>query len=411
MTRISDAPTRTTDADLADLAPDALRAELVTRAAALVPLLARNATQTENDRRVVEENITAIRDAGLFRIMVPRRFGGLETDIRTKLEVSRELAKGCGSTAWVTALQNVCAWFGGLASDECQNDIWGNDPDARVAGVFDPAARTRWVDGGWITTGRWAWASGILHADWCLVGVPMTDEHGDVVDQGLAFVPKTDVSVEDTWFVAGMKGTGSNTIVAEEIFIPEYRVMSVPGLIAGNPPTPHTDEALYRSAFIPVAALILVGAQLGLCQAALDFVIDKAPKRGITYTVYEQQVDAPTVQLAVARAATLVDTAHLHAYRAAADIDDAAREGRLLDYTERARVRMDTGYVAETARESIRLLCSAHGAGSFADASPLQRIWRDSEVASRHAVVHPEISALVYGRALLGISGDVTPLV
>jgi alkylation response protein AidB-like acyl-CoA dehydrogenase len=155
----------------------------------------------------------------------------------------------------------------------------------------------------------------------------------------------------------------------------------------------------------------LIGPQLGLAQAALDYVIEKAHKRGVTYTVYEQQVDSPTFQLAVARAANLVDSAHLHAYRAAADIDDAARAGRWPDYAARARVRMDTGYTAETAREAIRILCSAHGAASFADASPLQRWWRDSEVASRHGVVHPDISAEVYGRALLGFTEGVTPLV
>ena len=143
MTQTTDVPARGSATDLDDLDPEALRHELVNRATALLPLLTQNATRTENDRRVAEENITAIRDAGLFKIMVPRRFGGLETDIRTKLEVSRELAKGCGSTAWVTALQNVCAWIAGLSSDRCQNDIWGDNPNARVAGVFDPAAQTR----------------------------------------------------------------------------------------------------------------------------------------------------------------------------------------------------------------------------------------------------------------------------
>jgi 3-hydroxy-9,10-secoandrosta-1,3,5(10)-triene-9,17-dione monooxygenase len=411
MTTTTDTPAATTAGDLDDLEPEALRVELVARAAALVPLLAENAAETEADRRVVEENITAIRDAGLFRIMVPRRFGGLQTDIRTKLEVSRELAKGCGSTAWVTALLNVCAWIASLTSEQCQRDIWADDPDARVAGVFDPSAETRRVDGGWMTTGRWGYASGIWHADWCLVGVPVTDEQGEMIDQGLAFVPKTDISIDDTWFVAGMKGTGSNTIVADDVFVPEHRVVSVPKLIGGETATPYKDEALYRSAFVPVAALILVGVQLGLSQAALDFVVEKASKRGITYTTYERQTDAPTFQLAVARAASLVDTAHLHAYRAAADIDDAARDGRQLDYTARARVRMDTGRSAEAAREAIRILCSAHGAASFADVSPLQRWWRDSEIASRHAVVHPEISAEVYGRALLGMHEGVTPLV
>jgi alkylation response protein AidB-like acyl-CoA dehydrogenase len=410
MTTATDIPT-TAAGTLEELDPAALRAELVARAAALMPMLVSNASRTEADRRVVEENITAIRDAGLFRIMVPRRYGGLETDIRTKLEVSREIAKGCGSTAWVTALQNVCAWFAGLASEQCQDDIWADAPDARIAGVFDPSPDTTRVDGGWTLSGRWGYASGIWHADWCMLGMLLTDEQGEVYDQALAFIPKSDITIDDTWFVAGMKGTGSNTIVADRIFVPEHRVMSVPKLIGGDYPTPFVDETLYRSAFVPVAALILVGAQLGLAQAALDYVIEKAHKRSITYTVYEQQVNAPTFQLAIARAANLVDSAHLHAYRAAADIDDAARDGRQLDYTARARVRMDTGYTAESARDAIRVLCSAHGAASFADASPLQRWWRDSEVASRHAVVHPEISAEVYGRALLGFTEGVTPLV
>ena len=127
---------------------------------------------------------------------------------------------------------------------------------------------------------------------------------------------------------------------------------------------------LYRSAFIPVAALILVGPQLGLAQAALDYVIEKGHKRGIAYTEYELQRDAPTFQLAIAKAATLVDTAHLFAYRAAGDIDDAARADRTMTYVERARVRMDTGHAAESAREAIRVLCSAHGASSFAEVEP-----------------------------------------
>ena len=388
-----------------------LRKELVTRARALVPLLAKNASKTETDRRVVEENITAIEKAELFKIMVPRRFGGLETDIRTKMEISRALAMGCGSTAWVTTLMNVCSWFVGNMTDQAQKDVWASTPATRIAGVFAPSATTRWAEGGLNVTGKWGWASGCLHSQWAFVGMPVVDKAGATVDQGMAIIPMSELTIEDTWFVAGMKGSGSNTLVAENVFVPQHRIISVPQVFSGNAPTPHKDEALYRSAFVPVAALVLVGPQLGLAQAALDFVIEKAPKRGISYTMYENQTTAPTVQLAVAEAAMLVDTAHFHAYRAAADIDDAAREGRQMTYTERARVRMDTGYVARTAREAIRILCSAHGASTFADSSPLQRIWRDSEVASRHAVVNPEISTEIYGRALLGITEGVSPLV
>ena len=389
----------------------ALRADLVERARQLVPTLARNAAQTETDRRVVDENIRLIDDAGLFDVMKPTRFGGHQTDFRTSLEVSRELARGCGSTAWALTLMNTCSWFVGLFPDEAQREVWEDLPGNRVAGVLAPSSEASRVDGGYRVTGKWGWASGCLHAQWGLVGLPVPDESGEIVDQGLAAIPMSELTIEDTWFVAGMRGTGSNTLVARNVFVPEHRVISLPAAVGGRYGTEHTEEELYRTAFVPGAALVLAGPQLGLAQAALDLVLEKAPKRSISYTFYDVQTDAPTVQLAVAEAAMLVDTAHLHAYRAAADIDQAAHDGVYPDYAARARVRADTGRAIESAREAIRVLVSAHGASSFAESSPLQRIWRDSEVASRHAVTSPAISAEIYGRALLGLTDGVTALV
>ncbi len=384
---------------------------LLERIAAIRPILEKNANQTEADRRVVDENIAVLKEAGAFKIMVPKRYGGWQSDIRTKLEVSREVAKGCGSTAWVTALMNVCAFFVGLMNEQAQDDVWGSNPEARIAGVFNPTAQTRKVDGGIVVTGAWPWASGSYHADWSFVGVPINSAEGEFQYPAMALIPNSDVTIEDTWFTSGMRGTGSNTIHADEVFVPDHRLHWVPGLLTHEYDTPFKDEVLYRSAFIPVAALILAGPQLGLAQAALDYVIEKGHKRGIAYSEFELQRDAPTFQLAIAKAATLVDTAHLFAYRAAADIDDAAAAGRPMTYVERARVRNDTGHAAESAREAIRVLCSAHGASSFAEASPVQRMWRDSEIASRHAVVAPEISALIYGRALMGFTDGISFLV
>ncbi len=384
---------------------------LLERIAAIRPILEKNANQTEADRRVVDENIAVLKEAGAFKIMVPKRYGGWQSDIRTKLEVSREVAKGCGSTAWVTALMNVCAFFVGLMNEQAQDDVWGSNPEARIAGVFNPTAQTRQVDGGIVVTGAWPWASGSYHADWSFVGVPINNAEGEFQYPAMALIPNSDVTIEDTWFTSGMRGTGSNTIHADEVFVPDHRLHWVPGLLTHEYDTPFKDEVLYRSAFIPVATLILAGPQLGLAQAALDYVIEKGHKRGIAYSEFELQRDAPTFQLAIAKAATLVDTAHLFAYRAAADIDDAAAAGRPMTYVERARVRNDTGHAAESAREAIRVLCSAHGASSFAEASPVQRMWRDSEIASRHAVVAPEISALIYGRALMGFTDGISFLV
>ena len=384
---------------------------LIDRIAALRPLLEKNAVQTENDRRVVEENITALRDAGAFKIMVPNRYGGYQTSLRHKLEVSREVAKGCGSTGWVTALMNVCSFFAAMMNEQAQDDIWGTNPDARVAGVLTPSSTSRKVEGGYIVNGSWNWASGSYHADWSYVGVPIVDENGDFVFPATVLIPNSDVTIEDTWFTSGMKGTGSNTVHATEVFVPDHRVQPVPNLLMHQHDTPFTDEALYQSAFVPSAVLILAGPQLGLAQAALDYVIEMGHKRGIAYTDFAVQRDAPTFQLAVAKAATLVQTAHYFAYGAADEIDAAAAAGRTMDYAERARLRSNAGTAVESAREAIRILCSAHGAGSFSSGSPMQRWWRDSEIASRHAVIAPETSALIYGRALMGFTDGITFLV
>lgn len=387
------------------------RRELVGRARDLVPVFARNALDTENARRVAEENITAIDEAGLYNVLKPTRFGGFETSFRTQLEVSREIARGCGSTAWTTTLMNICSFFMGYFPDHAQRDVWQNEPGNRIAGVFAPSGHATKVDGGFRVTGRWGWASGSLHSQWAQVGVPLPNDDGEIVDQGFAAIPMRDLTIEDTWFVAGMRGTGSNTLVVDDVFVPDYRIISVPAAIQGLVPTEHKTEALYRSAFIPAASLVLAGPQLGLAQAALELVLDKAPKRAIAYTSYETQVDSPSFQLSIARASMLIDSAHLHAYRAAADIDDAARAGRFPEYHDRARVRADTGWAVEQAREAIRILVSAHGASSFAEVNPMQRIWRDSETASRHAVVNPSISAELYGQSMLGKTGQVTALV
>ena len=388
-----------------------MRATLAARAKDLNPLLAKNALQTEKDRRVVEENIEAMTRAGLFRTMVPKRYGGFQGSVRTHLEVTAAVAEACGSSAWVLALTNVCAWFTGLFPQQAQDEVFGADPDARVAGVFSPSTQVRRVDGGIVASGKWFWSSGCLHADWAMLGVLELDAKGAPLHQHLALMPMSELSIEDTWFTAGMKGTGSNCVVAKEVFVPEHRLLPLMKAVQGDYPTPFADEAEYRAAFIPVAALILVGAQLGMSRAALAHVIEKAPQRAIAYTSFKKQSDSVAFQMQVAKAALKIDTAHLHAFRAADDIDAAAQRGEYLDYKTRARVRADTGYVAQYASDAINMLMTAHGAGSFADASPMQRLWRDSNTAARHAIVLQPVGEEVYGKALLGAENTVTPLV
>jgi len=388
-----------------------LRAELVAKAANLVPLLQKNAKETEDEGRVANQNILALENAGLFRLTQPKRFGGYQAGFCTKLAVIEHLGRGCGSTAWVLSLMTGGAWFLGMWNDRVQNDVWGENANARIAGVTAPTGTAELVEGGYRVSGRWANCSGCLHAHWLFLAVPIINPHGQTIDQGLVLVPAHEASIDNTWHVAGMKGTGSNTVVTRNVFVPEHRFISLAKLMTGQNDNPRSDEALYQVPFVSAAITDLAGPQLGLARAALDIVIQQASQRGIAYTEYDLQTNAPTVQLAVANAATLIDTAELLAYRAAAAIDEAGQRKTFPDHLARTRNKMDIAQAIVNARNAIRELVTAHGSASFAESNPLQRIWRDSEVASRHAVCNPAISAQVYGRALLGLTDGITPLV
>ncbi|MEU6745941.1 acyl-CoA dehydrogenase family protein [Spirillospora sp. NPDC046719] len=383
-------------------------ADLVQRARDLRPLIETGAAEAERQRRLPEATVTALTEAGLFKLTVPRRYGGHEAGFATFLAVHAEIARACGSTAWVCTLLNVCNWAAGIAPEPVREEIFGADPDARACGVLSPSGTAIPTGDGYLVTGSWGFASGSLHATWAMLGVQVSGDDGRIVAFGNVMVPIDQLTIKDTWHVAGMRGTGSNTLIADDVFVPAHRL--IPVALGADQPDNHPDEPLYRSSLVPALAVVLTGPQLGLARAALDRTLDTIGRRGISYTFYDQAIQAPSTQFEVARATELIDTAALHMFRSAADIDQAAAQGRPLDVTERLRVRMDTGYAITRARQAIDLLLDVNGASSFAESNPLQRIWRDSATAARHAVANPSISAEAYGRALLGIQEQMTPL-
>jgi alkylation response protein AidB-like acyl-CoA dehydrogenase len=389
--------------------PDAT--ELVARAQQLKPLLAANSAQGEKDRRVVEESIQALQQAGLFKLLQPKRYGGYETSMRALVDVSAAVGEADGGTAWVVSLLNSGAWLAGCFPAQAQDDVWKATPDALVSGVFSPRVESKKTAGGYRVTGKWFYNSGSWHADWAVLSVPLTNDAGEVVDMAMALVPRADLDLEDTWFVAGMRASGSNCLVAEDVFVPEHRLMSVGPAIEGTFPTEYTDELLYQSPLGPFFAVGMVGPQLGLGRAALALVKEKAATKGVANTVYTRQADSVAFQLQLAQATMLLDTAHFHAHRVTDDLDSAAVEGRKLEFLDRARIRADIGWAIEHVVKAIDTLLYAHGSGSFAEVNPLQRIWRDSEVASRHAGILPMVCYEIYGKALVGSEERITPMI
>lgn len=390
--------------------PDSIEA-LLDRVRALQPLIRQHAAQGEQDRRAAEPVIEALKQAGAFRLGTPKRYGGYQGNMKSFLDLSSIVAEADGGTAWVVTLVNVCNFFVGMYPVAVQDKVFGADPLAMTSGVLAPTAQSRKVPGGYRVTGKWFYNSGGWHAGWALLGIPVVDEAGTMIDQGSALIPISDLTRDDTWFVAGMAASGSICLVAEDVFVPDDHIMSTTGALSGTVGSEMLEtEPEYRSALVPVFALVLVGPQLGLGRAALDLVRSKAAGKPIAYSFFTAQTQSVGFQLQVAEAAMLIDTAHLHAYRCAADIDAAAQAGTYPPKLLRARMRADVGLVAEKITKAIDTLIWAHGAGSFATVSPLQRIWRDSNVAARHAVVGPQISYESYGKVLLGIEEQVTPL-
>jgi alkylation response protein AidB-like acyl-CoA dehydrogenase len=372
-------------------------AELVARATALVPLIREYAEQGSEARRVAPEVVKAMEESGLFHLMVPKRLGGFGASLRTAIEATAETARGDGSTGWVAALMTVGTAFAATFSEQCQDDIFGKNPRAKVCGIFSPGDRTEPVEGGYRVSGRWPYASGSFTADWA--SLTFTCEDGT---PGMCLVPREAFTIEPTWFVAGMKGTGSDTIVVKDHFVPEYRTQRVPDMFASRFRSPHIDDRMAAMPFNAVAAGILVAPQIGLGRHALELSREKLPGKPVAYTAYTQAKDSPTHQLGVAKAATKLHLAELLIAKMCLDIDRAAVTRQLPDPEILARLRNDTGVVAELVREEIDYLLTANGAGSFADANVLSRIWRDSETASRHALVTTEIGREAYGRLLLG---------
>ncbi|MFC9946658.1 acyl-CoA dehydrogenase family protein [Streptomyces pratensis] len=386
--------------------------DLLRNARELVPLLARNAEQGERDRRLTDESVKLLTDGGMFRLAVPKRYGGHEVSLRTLIDVSAVLAEGDGSSSWVVAVGSSLAWVVSLFPEQAQDEVFGADPDTRVSGVLTPSATAQRVDGGFRVSGRWHYASGAWHAGWSVIGFPVPDATGQIVDQGMALIPASDYTVEDTWFVAGMRATGSNCLVAQDIFVPDHRVVSVPKAMAGDYPVQRSGGRLPRSAFVQfLTAAPLVATQLGLGRAALELVKDRSADKAITFTFFEKQRDSTAFQLRIAEATQKIDTAHLHVYRAAADIDGAAGRGEALDPLQRIQARADLSGAVGHVTEAIDILLTAHGAASFADTNPLQRIWRDSAVSARHAILQPAMIKEMYGKALLGVEEHISPLV
>jgi alkylation response protein AidB-like acyl-CoA dehydrogenase len=372
-------------------------------------MLRENALWMDENRRLHDDVIEALAGAGILKMRVPVRYGGYESDMGTVVDVLAELGRGDGSTAWTVAVWSISAWMMGLFPDEVQDEVFA-DPDVRISGILSPGAMAAPVDGGYLVNGRWSFNTGAQQSTWNTNAAVTPTGDGGFAPVMIA-VPISDLRIVDDWHTSGLRGSGSVTTIAEDVFVPAERVLQMGPVLQGlHQSKLNANAPIYQAPFMPTACATVSAPALGLALAAKDAFLDRLPGRKITYTDYENQAEAPITHLEVADAITRIDEVGFHARRAADMIDAKGRAGEAWTLEERARIRLDLGAACQRAKEAVDILGGASGGSSVYRDVPIQRVQRDVQVLTLHAILHPGTNLELYGRIVCGLDSN-TPYI
>ena len=389
----------------AGIVPETGRGNSIVEAArSMVPFLREQQSESDRLGRTPDETAARLRAAGVYSLATPRAYGGLETSLTTWMEVITEIGRGDGGVAWGATLVNSCNMIAAFYPKAVADEIFVK-PDSCVSGVLMPRkAKTRRVAGGiLIEEGMWMFNSGVYLADWDLLGIPLVNEAGEVIDHSIAAIPMSEVKILHDWDTIGIRGSGSSSVSVENVFVPDARLISLPGLCLGVNDGGFKEDSLYWSAMIPVLAIILVFPTLGLGMHMLEEILISLPGKNIAYTGYTNQMEAPVTHLQIGEASAKIDCAKLLVAKACADIDEWAAKHEMMPYMDRARIRRDTGASVKLIWEAVDILASA-GGGSFARRNNvLNRIWQDVRITAMHGMTVPTTNTELYGRLLCGM--------
>ncbi len=379
--------------------------ELVDRAKALAPAIAARASDAERAACLHEETIRDLRDAGLFRILQPSRFGGFSMDFESLILIASEIGKACGSTAWVYSVGAFHAWNLGLFSDSAQEEVWGADPRALAASSYVPAGKAATASGGVRLTGRWPFASGCDHFEWIILGAK--ENEGDKVHFYL--VPRSDFEILKDWRVAGLAATGSNSVVLKDVFVPTHRRISFDEAKEGRTPGAERYGDLYRLPFFAVSSYCLVAPALGIALGALQNYVDEVRGRDVRSLtgVASRLAEYDSVQTRVAEASGLIDAATELIRRDCRDVVATLRAGRPISTEQRTRNKRDQALAIRFAKQAVQLIIDGTGAKGLDIEQPIQRAWRDLQAAGSHITLSWDILLPAHGRVLLGLDPGI----
>jgi len=387
-----------------DISPDAL----VARARALVPGLRERQRETEQNGMILADAIESFHEAGLYRVLQPKHFGGYEHGLDTFIGVVMEIASGCGSTGWVfsTGLQHQ--WQIGMYAPQAQEDVWGANPKALAASSYAPTGVAYMEDGGFRANGKWSFCSGVDICQWMILGIRIAPEQGaDPTGIGFVLVPKEEFRIEKNWDVLGLIGTGSNDVVLEDVFVPAHRMLTHEQAQSGKPPGAEINDGdLFKVPFFAAISDCLCAAILGMAQGTLeDYLEDIRGRqtRGAAVGVTKSIADFMSIQMRVGEASAAIDAAQQLVLRDCREIMQTIAAGKELTEATRARNKGDLGFAVKLCVKAADLLFESAGGMSLYGHNRVQRGWRDIHAASKHISMNWDAVGSLYGRILLGL--------
>jgi len=380
--------------------------EILTRIRKLVPEISARALSAEKARRVPAETMNALRDADVFRVMQPKRFGGYEYGPAELAQIGFELGRACGSTGWCGTLAVCFGWMTAFFPLEAQQEVW-DDTNNLLAVSYTPTPKVEVVDGGIKISGSWPWASGVDSATWLIVAAMIPNKDGPPA-LAWCLVPVRDVKVDhDSWNVSGLQGTGSKTVaITEPLFVPRHRVLPLGAIFSGKVPGADIpDNGQARFGYPTFGPTALVSPIVGMAQGALDAFTETArdAKRMARPGVFEKVAESALIQSLVGQAAARIDAAQTLMVTSLSEGQEVVRAGGTLTIEQRVRIRRNHGFAARTSSEVVNEIFAKSGAAAADEKNQVQRFWRDANAAALHASIDWDTLSALYGTQQLGL--------
>jgi 3-hydroxy-9,10-secoandrosta-1,3,5(10)-triene-9,17-dione monooxygenase len=377
-------------------------AEIVERIHGIGPLLRQNALIADRNRVLPQETVDALESTGAWSVSTLKRYGGYEGGASMLLDVARTVGYYDPAAAWCVVISNGSVMLTNRYGDEVLDEVFAKGP-IRAASIFAQPQGAATPDGdGWRVSGRWPFASNSAHSEWALGILFIKEDPSREPSVGFALMHRSEYEVQDTWFTIGMRGSGSNTMVAQDLRLAKNRIITFEDLMGSRPE--RDPKATFGRRLTPhlTMSTTIQSPSLGAAYAALEHVTEAAPKRSITYTHYRRQTDSGAFVQNLGTASIKIDGARLLLERAAAHIDAVATGIVPMPVAERARHRAGIGHAGHELVDAANDLCWLHGTAAFAESSLLGRMWRDINTGTRHASITAPMGYELHGNGLTG---------